>query len=853
MLFEELRMGAGRSRRYRKDNFRILIKRQKISITGQVQGVGFRPAVYRIARSLGLSGIVYNDTKGVTVELQGQAEKITEFLARLQSGPDRPPLVVIASYDAVDIPVIESETEFVIEISDSLGTPLSQVTADIATCRDCLAEMADKEDFRFGYPFINCTNCGPRYSIVKTIPYDRPNTTMSVFRMCDKCAAQYKDVKDRRFHAQPVACAACGPQIRLADNTGKTISEQIEKVIADTAKLLLAGKIVAIKGIGGFHLAVDALNSQAVQKLRQRKRRDHKPFAMMAESIERIEKYAIVSEAAGRLLSSPQSPIVLLPKKPDSPIAPSVAEGVDTYGFMMCYAPLHYLLFAQNIKVLVMTSGNISDEPLICNNEKALERLGDVADAFLMHDREIYRQVDDSILHFANEQPAFLRRARGYVPTPILLEKSCRADIFAAGADLKNTFCFAKQNQLICSEHIGDLEDAEVYHHYIDSVEHLRGLFEVEPKIVVCDLHPGYLSTRYALSMQDESFRHPEAKTKDLIAGNGEFLRFAQNDKRGTYTDRKSMRIIQVQHHWAHIASVLVEHGLEGPVIGLAADGTGYGTDGAIWGCECLIASLEKFERFGHLSYYWLAGGDKASKEAVRPVLSLLKKAYGSKFTLDKFGWLFEKMETTCHSCESRNQEMKRTIDSRFSGNDKIGNIKVISEQLDKGVNCVETSSLGRVFDAVAAMLGLGSYNHFDAQLPMVLEAIITGDIDENYDFELLNSVGELLQLDLGKMIRQIIDDIRNDRSPTEISAKFHNTIADALLEMARAARKSTKLNIVALSGGVFCNRYLISRLVNLLKRNDFTVLLNRNIPSNDGGISLGQAAIAAYLVSREL
>jgi len=750
--------------------------------------VGFRPAVYRLARSLELSGIVYNDTKGVTVELQGEAEKIAEFLARLQSDAGKPPLAEITSCNAVDIPVIESEAEFVIETSDSHGAPLSQVTADIATCRDCLAEMTDKGDFRCGYPFINCTNCGPRYSIVKTIPYDRPNTTMSVFEMCGKCAAQYTDVRDRRFHAQPVACAECGPQIRLTDKTGGTITAQTEEVIAEAAKLLLAGKIVAIKGIGGFHLAVDALNSRAVQRLRRRKKRDHKPFAMMTDSIERIKEYAILSRAAGRLLSSPQSPIVLLPKKPDSPIAPSVAEDVDTYAFMLCYAPLHYLLFARNIKVLVMTSGNISDEPLICKNDKALERLGDVADAFLMHDREIYRQVDDSILHFVDEQPAFLRRARGYVPTPILMKKSCRQDIFAAGADLKNTFCFAKQNQLICSEHIGDLEDAEVYHHYIDSIEHLRGLFEVEPKIVACDLHPGYLSTRYALSMPD-------------------------------------VRIIQVQHHWAHIASILVEHDLEGPVIGLAADGTGYGTDGAIWGCECLIASLEKFERFGHLSYYDLAGGDKAGKEAIRPALSLLKQAYGGKFTLEEFDWLLSRIEPD----KSR--------------------LEMVSEQLEKGVNCVETSSLGRVFDAVAAMLGLGSCNHFDAQLPMALEAIIKSSIEESYDFELINTAEKPLQLDLGQMMRQIIDDIQNDRPPAAISAKFHNTIAAAMMEMAKAAKESTKLNIVALSGGVFCNCYLANRLIKLLKKAGFSVLFNRDVPSNDGGISLGQAAVAVCLM----
>jgi hydrogenase maturation protein HypF len=769
-----------------------LVKRQRISITGRVQGVGFRPAVYRIARSLELSGIVYNDTKGVTVELQGEAKKIAEFLARLQSSADKPPLAEITSCDTVDIPVIKAETEFVIETSDSHGTPLSQVTADIAICRDCLAEMANPEDFRYGYPFINCTNCGPRYSIVKTIPYDRPNTTMSVFKMCEKCAVQYTDVTNRRFHAQPVACAACGPQIWLTNNSGKTIITQTEEVIAETAKMLLAGKIVAIKGIGGFHLAVDALNDRAVKRLRRRKKRDHKPFAMMAASTEQIKEYAIVSEAAEQFLQSLQSPIVLLPKKPDNPIAPSVAESVDTYGFMLCYAPLHHLLFARNIEVLVMTSGNISDEPLICKNEKALERLGGVADAFLMHNREIYRQVDDSILHFVDGRPAFLRRARGYVPTPILTKESCRQDIFAAGADLKNTFCFAKQNQLICSEHIGDLEDAEVYHHYIDSIEHLRGLFEVEPKIAVCDLHPGYMSTQYTLSMAD-------------------------------------VKVIQVQHHWAHIASVLIEHGLEEPVIGLAADGTGYGTDGTIWGGECLIASLEKFDRFGHLSYYTLAGGDKASKEAVRPALSLLMKAYGSEFTLEKLKWLLERIEP-----------------------DK-NRLQMISEQLEKNVNCIETSSLGRVFDTVAAMLGLGNYNHFDAQLPMTLEAIIAGGVEEHYEFDLIKTADKPSQLDLSRMIRQITDDIQNDQPAPEISTKFHNTIAAALMEMAKAARESTRLDTVALSGGVFCNRYLSNRLIRQLKENGFSILLHQNVPSNDGGISLGQAAIAARLTRNDL
>jgi len=792
-------------------------------ITGRVQGVGFRPAVYKIARSLGLTGLVYNDTRGVTIELQGRKEGIAEFLARLlgdpagrrplrdlrdlQSGSDKPPLAEIKSCDTVDMPVVDGETEFIICSSDSSGPVLSEVTADAATCGDCLAEMADKKDFRYGYPFINCTNCGPRYSIVRTIPYDRPNTTMSAFEMCRKCAGQYGDATNRRFHAQPVACGACGPKIRLSDSEGQTVESERERVIAEAAKLLLSGKIVAIKGIGGFHLAVNALNDQAVLRLRQRKRRDHKAFAMMSDSVETIRKYAVVSVQAEQALRSPQAPIILLPRTGSgASVAPAVAEDVSALGFMLCYAPLHHLLFAQGISVLVMTSGNISDEPLICKNETALERLGCVADAFLMHDREIYRQVDDSVIHFVKQQPVLLRRARGYVPTPIITAHSSRDDIFAAGADLKNTFCFAKQNQLICSEHIGDLEDAEVYHHYISSIEHLRGLFEVEPKIAVCDLHTGYLSTQYALSLT-------------------------------------GLETIEVQHHWAHIASVLAEHGIPGPVIGLVCDGTGYGTDGAIWGCECMIASLEKFERFGHLAYYDLAGADKASKEAIRPTLSLLKKAFGDDLKSGEFESLLGRIEP--------DRAKQRTI----------------LQQLEKGVNTVRTSSLGRVFDAVAAMLGLGNYNHFDAQLPMALEAIIEAGVEDNYGFELISETDGPLTLDLSKMMRELVADVQNQVPSGVISAKFHNCLAAALLEMAKAARQSCKsrksrkgrlpagslsrLNTVALSGGVFCNQYLIDRLISLLKKAGFGVLFNRNVPSNDGGISLGQAAIAVGLVTR--
>jgi hydrogenase maturation protein HypF len=758
-------------------------------MTGRIQGVGFRPAVYRLARQLGLTGKVFNDTRGVTVELQGSEAGIDEFLRRLHEGPEKPPMAEIRSCRRFEMELVAGEAGFTIERSDSQGTALSQVTADIATCGDCLAELFDPADFRYRYPFINCTNCGPRYSIIKTIPYDRPNTTMSSFTMCERCAAQYREVGDRRFHAQPVACPQCGPKIWLTDAAGRTLQTGTDEVVSETVRLLRTGKIVAIKGIGGFHLACDALNNDAVLRLRRRKRRDHKPFAMMVHRVEDVKKYAFMDENAEQTLTSPQSPIVLLPKRLEAAIAPAVAEGVSTFGFMLCYAPLHHLLFAEGLEVLVMTSANLSDEPLICRNDTAREKLGDVADAFLMHDREIYRRVDDSIVQFIAGEPVLLRRARGYVPTPILMPEPAPREVLATGADLKNTFCFAKQNQLILSEHIGDLEDAEVYHHYLGSIRHLAGLFEIRPQVVACDLHPGYFSTQHAKSLP-------------------------------------GVCLIQVQHHWAHIASVLAEHGRAGPVIGLECDGTGYGTDGAIWGCECMIASLTEFTRFGHLAYYPLPGGDKASKEAIRPLLSLLKQAYGDEFTLDRFAWLLERVEPD------------------------RGKMKLILEQIDRRINTASTSSLGRVFDAVAALLGLGHYNHFDAQLPMALESLAEPGIDDRYEFDLRHGL-EPRQLDLGKMFRGIVEDLRGGTPAAVISAKFHNTLAEALLAMAKAARERARLEVAALSGGVFCNRFLTDRLIMRLRQEGFTVLWNHDVPSNDGGIALGQAAIAVNVMNR--
>lgn len=760
-----------------------MIIRKRLLLTGLIQGVGFRPAVYKLATRFGLAGFVYNDTKGVTIEAQGDQQGVEGFIEALNCCSGVPAMAKIKSLESEDIPVVEGENEFIIRHSDSMGTALSEVSGDIATCADCLAEMRDENNFRYRYPFINCTNCGPRYSIVKTIPYDRPNTTMSQFKMCPKCLSQYEDVNDRRFHAQPVACPKCGPKIWLCDGKGQIIEKDSDKAIALTAQYLKDGKIAAIKGVGGFHLAVNALDDKAVARLRKKKHREHKPFAMMANSIEQINKYAVVDEAVEKLLKSPQSPIVLLPKKENDHIGPAVASGVSSYGFMLCYAPLHWLLFDEGLETLVMTSGNISDEPLICKNDIALKRLGGIADIFLMHDREIFRQVDDSIVHFIDDTPVLLRRARGYVPAPVAIEKVCDKDIFATGPDLKNTFCFVKANQLIVSEHIGDMEDASVYRHYIESVKHLAKLFEVEPKVIACDLHPGYFSSRYA-------------------------------------KDMKGVEIIEVQHHWAHIASVLAEHGLDEKVVGLSCDGTGYGTDGAIWGCECMVADFKNFERVGHLKYYPLAGGDLASKEAIRPLIGLLMIAYGDEFELEKFSWMLGKIDA---------DKQKQNL---------------IYEQILKSLNVTNTSSLGRVFDAVAAMAGIGNYNNFEAELPIALEALANTSIEQAYEIELADS--EPMLLNIGKLIRAVVGDVKNGLGADVISAKFHNALASGLCQMALEVRDITNIQKVALSGGVFCNRYLTNRLIKLLKQAEFTVLFNSLVPNNDGGISLGQAIIAA-------
>ncbi len=763
------------------------MQRRRITIEGRVQGVGCRPFVYRLAADFRLTGKVRNDTVGVTIEVQGQPEALDGFVGRLQdnSRDDYPALMTIADCGFETITLIPDETAFSIAESDAAGQLVSQVTPDSATCTACLAEMNDTNDFRHRYPFINCTHCGPRYSIVQTIPYDRPNTTMATFEMCGTCRRQYEDVADRRFHAQPVACPACGPKIWLADKSGITVETDSDAVIAKCAEVLRSGGIAAIKGIGGFHFAVEARNEQAVAELRNRKRRDAKPFALMAASVEVIKEYAVVDALSEKLLKSPEAPIVLLDKRTPNAIAPSAAFGTDRFGFMLCYTPLHYLLFAEpRIDVLVMTSANLSDEPLICKNEQAIDELGEIADVFLMHDRDIFRQVDDSVVHEVSGQAAFLRRARGFVPSPIIHKQSAKSEIFAAGADLKNTFCFVKDRQLLMSEHIGDLADGRVYRHYTRSVEHLQKLFDVKPTVVVCDLHPGYLSTHFAEQLDN-------------------------------------VKLLRVQHHWAHIASVLADFDESGPVIGLVADGTGYGTDGAIWGCECLIASLTEFQRFGQLAYYPLAGGDKASKEAVRPLVGLLGE-----------------------------EGLTENADLLAAIEPDADKLKMIAMQIEKSVNVAQASSLGRLFDAAAALLGLGTVNRFEAELPMALEAAIETGIEGAYPIELFDRQG-VWNLQYTPIIQGMILDMRSGVSKGVIAARFHNSICEGLLALAQKARQMTGIVETALSGGVFCNRYLANRLIGRLQQDGFRVLWKKSIPVNDGGLSLGQAAIAAALIEK--
>ncbi len=768
------------------------IERRRIIIQGIVQGVGFRPFVYGQALHRNLVGFVLNDSAGVTIEVEGSPDALDGFQRALRE--KAPPL---ARIDSLIIEPVEPcyETAFIIAHSQAGSERHALISPDTATCDDCLRELFDPADRRYHYPFINCTNCGPRFTIVKDVPYDRDKTTMRIFPMCPACQAEYEDPLNRRFHAQPNACPTCGPQTHFI-----TLSDH--NPITTAAQHLAAGSILAIKGLGGYHLACDALNTEAVQRLRQRKHREAKPFALMVPDLETARRLCQVSDAEAVLLQSHRRPIVLLSQRPDCPVAPAVAPAYNTLGIMLPYTPLHHVLlhaFAEQIQpgqlaVLVMTSGNLSDEPIAYQDEDARQRLASIAEGMLAHNRDIHMRCDDTVTRITAGGEQIMRRSRSYVPEPLSLPFDLPAPLLACGGHLKNTFCLGKGQQAFVSHHIGDLENLETLTSFREGIEHFKRLFDIYPKAVAYDLHPEYLATKYALDM-------------DIP------------------------RKIGVQHHHAHIASVLAEHGIQGPAIGLAADGTGYGTDGAVWGCEIMSADLLGFERLAHLAYVPLPGGDHAVRQPWRMAAVYLAQAYGDAFLdldipfvrqLDRLKW------------------------------------HVLAQMIARGINSLPTSSLGRLFDAVAALIGLRNEVLYEGQAAIELEILAQQQekgIHEGqsiiYPFTISTRDQMPTTLDVAPMLRGIVSDIQQGVPASEIADRFHHSIAELLATVCFGTREQTGLNIIALSGGVFQNRLLLEQLVKRLEGMSFQVYVNRRVPPNDGGISLGQIAVAAAQLQR--
>jgi hydrogenase maturation protein HypF len=763
------------------------LERRRILVQGIIQGVGFRPFVYRLARRLSLTGFVLNDSLGVTIEVEGAPQRLERFQQALQA--EVPPLARVDAVTAVAVEPLGDE-KFVIIQSQTRIERRALISPDTALCADCLRELFDPADRRFHYPFINCTNCGPRFTIIQDVPYDREKTTMRVFPLCPACSAEYEDPLNRRFHAQPNACPVCGPQVSLTDMTRQLIAST--ELLQMVANQLIHGAILAIKGLGGYHLACDALNPGAVQRLRQRKHREAKPFALMMPDLATIQHFCQVSSKEATLLQSYRRPIVLLTKRANCHIASQVAPAHTTLGVMLPYTPLHYLLLDAcasvaepgRLVVLVMTSANLSDEPIAYQDDDACQRLARIADTMLTHNREIHIRCDDSVTRVAAGGEQLFRRSRGYAPEPLALASAAPVPILACGGHLKNTFCLVKERQAFISHHIGDLENLDTLTSFRKGIEHFERLFDIIPQVIAYDLHPEYLATKYAL----------EAEISQKI---------------------------DVQHHHAHIASVLAEHGLSGTVIGVAADGTGYGTDGAIWGCEILAADLADFERLAHLAYVPLPGGEQAVRQPWRMAAVYLAQAYGDAF-LD--------------------------LDLPFVRQLDRPTWRTLAQMMQRGLNSPLTSSLGRLFDGVAALLGLHQQVLYEGQAAIELEAMTTPSV-EAYPFAI--EKGAPATLDIRPLIRAIVADMQRKVPIPQIAGRFHASIVALLAAACLRAREQTGLNSVALSGGVFQNRLLLEQLVIQLEQHQFQVHINRRVPPNDGGLSFGQAAVAATRVSR--
>ena len=761
------------------------IGRKQILVRGIVQGVGFRPFVYNLARRFELAGFVLNSSAGVTIEVEGDAAQIERFVGALSD--EAPPL---AHIEDVVIGSLEPAGQLGFAIRDSVEEPgkLVPVSPDMSTCDDCLRDFLTPSNRRYGYPFTNCTNCGPRYTITRHIPYDRPLTTMACFPMCERCLAEYEDPADRRFHAQPNACPECGPVVALDSEFLR--GQDSLAAIREGRRLLREGRIVAIKGLGGFHLACDPFNEAAVRLLRERKKRSDKPFALMVADIASAETFCVVSEECRKALFSPRRPIVILPRKPDAPLSPALAPGNNTLGLMLPYTPLHHLLFRESLEeapefaALVMTSGNVSEEPIVTGNREATARLGTIADAFLFHNRDIHTRVDDSVVRIFDGKERVLRRSRGFAPFPVTLQFPV-AEILACGPELKNTFCLTKGHHAFLSQHIGDLENYETLVFFRETLERMKELFGIVPAVVAYDLHPQYLSTRFAQELT-------------------------------------GVEKIGVQHHHAHVASCMAENGVTSKVIGVAFDGTGFGADGKIWGGEFLIADFTGFERRAHFRYVRLAGGDTAVREPWRLALSYLVDTYGA-------------------AIESLDLPLWQRIPAK-----KVANVR---SMIERGINTVETSACGRLFDAVASIAGVRDDVNFEAQAAIELETCAWQGIDECYPFEI--SHVEPWQIDLRPAICAIVQDVCAGQATGRISAAFHNTIAAIIIEVCRRLRTAEGIDRVCLSGGTFQNFYLLDRAVAGLRREGFEVFLHAAVPPNDGGISLGQAVIANSRLSQ--
>lgn len=744
----------------------------QIRVQGIVQGVGFRPYVYRLAREFSLNGWVLNSSAGVFIEVEGDDGKLQEFARRLVADP--PPLAVIRSCEIKEIEP-QGFKDFTIRESDDQDEKTVMVSPDIAICTECQQEVANPDDRRYGYPFINCTNCGPRFTIIKDLPYDRAKTTMASFPMCPVCQEEYDNPLYRRFHAQPNACSVCGPHTTLLDKRGQAVK-------STPAELLQQGYIIAVKGLGAFHLAADATNIEAVRILRQRKRRDAKPFAVMARDLEVAEKYCVMNATEKTWLTSPQAPIVVMERKEASQLSGEIIHpGINTLGVMLPYTPLHYLLFDEELELLIMTSANISDEPLITDNQEAINKLSELADFFLVHNREIYNSCDDSVMRVTPmDTPQFFRRARGLVPMGITIPARSKP-ILALGGEMKNTFCITRKGEAFLSQHWGDLNHYRNYCKFLEGIERFKRMLAVEPQVIAHDLHPNYQTTRWA-------------------------------------REQKDVHRIEIQHHYAHMASAMAENGLEGEVLGLICDGTGWGTDGAVWGCEILRGDYVQFTRLAHLKYLPLPGGDLTARKPYRMAFAYLLATLGPE------------------GVDIAHQLLP--VLSSEEGD-------IILHRWQNGLPEIQTSSCGRLFDAVAALLGICNVNRYEGQAAIELEARSDPREKGTYGFQ-LEKEGSMWLMDVFPMWDELLGDIKIRLHVGEIAQKFHLTLVNLFVMALCTLRDETGLNRVVLSGGVFHNQIILLELIHNLLSHDFMVYQHQQVPPGDGGISLGQAIIAS-------